>query len=310
MERNNDNNYDSAAGSGILREVSAADLELIGEGGNSRVYRLDENKAVKVFHENTPPDMVYYENARSREAYAAGIPCAACYGMVRVDGCLGIVYEMLDTRDLLSMIVSDKANLQGCIRDFAEQVRLMHSRKVDTARLKDAKQVFAAYLDRLEGRLCTADEIRRLKKVCGMIPDRPTFIHGDCHPGNVLTRDGRLVLIDLSSCGYGHPVFDLAGMCSIYLLSAQDESRRKSLVPARDFTSGECLAIWETFLKSYFKTEDETFLQKVREQVLGFVRVRHLLRTIIVPDEELYLYDEAKREALKYVDRDPEPLCF
>ena len=292
------------------QNLHAADLELIGEGGNSRVYRLDKNKAVKVFHEDIPPDMVYHESIISREAYAAGVPCAACYGMARVDDCPGIVYEMLDSADLLSQIARDKANLRDYIRDFARQVRVMHSRRVDTARLKDEKQIFESYLDRLEGRLCSADEVRRLKKICRIIPERRTFVHGDCHPGNVLVRDGRMVLIDLSSCGYGHPVFDLAGMCSIYLLSSRDEERRKSLVPARDFTARECSTIWETFLKSYFETGEEVFLKRIQEQIEGFVRVRHLLRTLIVPDEELQFYCKAKREALEYVDQDLGPLCF
>ena len=254
--------------------------------------------------------MVYYENIHSQEAYAAGIPCAACYGMVSVDGCPGIVYERLGTQDLLSAIVQDKAHLTDYIRDFASQVRDMHSRKVDTTRMKDAKKVFEAYLDRLEGHLCSPDEVLRLKRICGTIPERATFTHGDCHPGNALTGDGSLVFVDLSSCGYGHPVFDIAGMCSVYLLSAQDENRRGHLVPARDFTAPECRAIWETFLRSYFESADEAFLQKAGEQIQGFVRVRRLLRTLIVKDEDLHLYYEAKQEALTYVDQNPGPLCF
>ena len=299
-----------AAGAGELPELHAADMKLIGEGGNSRVYDLDADKVVKVFHANIPPDMIYYEYSQSQEACAAGVPCAACYGMVRVDGCLGIVYERLGSQDLLSVIRHDRTHLKDYIRDFAGQVRRMHARRVDTTRLKDAKQVFESYLTRLEGRLCSPDEVERLRKICGIIPERATFIHGDCHPGNVLSKDGKLLLIDLSSCGYGHPVFDLAGMCSIYLLSSRDEERRKRLVPARDFTGEECAVIWNTFLASYFRTGDETFLKKVQEQLVGFVRVRSLLRTLIVPDEDLHLYRKAKQEALRYVDQGPDPLCF
>ena len=295
---------------GEVKALNTKALEPIGEGGNSRVFRLGGNKVVKVFHKDIPRDMVYYEYDRSCEAYAAGVRCAACYGMVSVDGCLGIVYEYIGPRDLLSMIACDKAHLRGYIREFARQVRIMHSKSVDTTRFKDAKQVFESFLDRLEGRLCSAGEVARLKRICSVIPDRTTFIHGDCHPGNVMERDGKLILIDLSSCAYGHPVFDLAGMYSIYMMSAQDEGRRKRLVPARDFTAAECCTIWETFLNSYFETKDEAFLHRVQEQVQGFVRVRRLLRTLIVADEDLHLYREAKQAALAYVDQDLNPLCF
>ena len=55
------------SGADGLQELHAADLELIGEGGNSRVYRLEGNKVVKVFHKDIPKDMVCYENDRSCE---------------------------------------------------------------------------------------------------------------------------------------------------------------------------------------------------------------------------------------------------
>ena len=71
-----------AAGAGELPELHAADMKLIGEGGNSRVYDLDADKVVKVFHADIPSDMIYYEYSQSQEACAAGVPCAACYGMV------------------------------------------------------------------------------------------------------------------------------------------------------------------------------------------------------------------------------------
>lgn len=293
-----------------LQIYHAADLELVGEGGNSRVYRLDDDRVVKAFHEDIPFDMVAHENTRSREAYAAGVPCAASFGMARVDSCYGIVYERLDSADLLTMIARDKTHIPDYIRNFADAVRIMHSRKVDTTRMSDAKTVFLGYLKRLEGRLCTADEVRRLAQVCETIPDRTTFIHGDCHPGNVLMRDGRMLLVDLSSCGYGHPIFDLVGMCSIYLLSSRDEKRRQSLVPTRDFTGEECRMIWETFLRAYLQTDDETYLNKVQDQIVGFARVRHLLRTIIVPDEALHMYGETKRVALEYVDGKLETVFF
>ena len=81
-------------------------------------------------------------------------------------------------------------------------------------------------------------------------------------------------------------------------------------MPARDFTAAQCRTIWETFLKSYFETREEAFLHKVQEQIQGFVRVRRLLRTLIVADEDLHQYDEAKQAALAYVDQNPDPLCF
>lgn len=291
-------------------ELCVEGLTLVGEGGNSQVYALGDGRVVKVFNEGLPLDMVEYEDARGQEAYLAGVPCAKPYGMVRVQSRYGIVYDQLKGEDLLTRMAADKEHLRDYVRQFARQVRAMHGITVNTAALSDAKQVFLGFLSRLEGHLCTADEVERLRRVCEVIPDRATFVHGDCHPGNAMIHDGRLVFIDLASCGYGHPIFDVVGMCSIFLFASRDEERRQSLVPTRDFTSEECRIIWETFLRTYLATSDEGLLAKAERQVIGFAKVRNLLRTLIVADDDLHAYDATKREALAFVDTDLEPLCF
>lgn len=290
-------------------ELSVDGLELVGEGGNSRVYAMGKRKVVKVFNEGLPLDMIEYEDVRGKEAHAVGVPCARPYGMVRVGNGYGIVYERLVGEDLLSRMAAHKERLLDDVRTFAEQVRTMHAIEVGTGALSDSKQVFLGFLSRLEGRLCTAEEVARLCRVCEVIPNRTSFVHGDCHPGNVMIADGRLVFIDLSSCGYGHPIFDVVGMCSIFLFASRDERRRRDLVLTRDFTADECRAIWKTFLQTYLATSDEALLVRAERQGVGFARVRHLLRTLIVADKDLHTFDAAKREALAFVDSGVEPLC-
>ena len=97
-------------------ELSIDGLELVGEGGNSRAYALGSDRIVKVFNKGLPLDMIEYEDARGREAYAAGVPCAKPYGMVRVLGGYGIVYERLEEDDLLSRTASDKAHIYDNVR--------------------------------------------------------------------------------------------------------------------------------------------------------------------------------------------------
>lgn len=291
-------------------ELDVEGLALVGKGGNSEVYALGDGRVVKVFNEGLPLDMIEYENARGAEAYAAGVPCAKPFGMVRVHTRFGIVYERLCGEDLLTRMAADKGHLDDYVGQFARQVRAMHAIEVDAGVLSDAKQVTLGFLNRLEGRLCTADEVARLRRVCDVIPNRATFVHGDCHPGNTMLHDGRLTFIDLASCGYGHPIFDVVGMCSIFLFASRDEGRRQALVPTRDFTADQCRRIWDTFLRTYLDTSDEALLAKAERQVGGFAKVRNLLRTLIVPDNELFAYDSIKREALAFADAGPETLCF
>ena len=281
---------------GELREADLSGLELIGEGGNSSVYRLDPDRVIKVFHPDCPLDMVEYESRQSREAYLAGVPCAASYGMVRVGERYGIIYEMLGKKDMLTLMAEDREHLRDYMERFAEQVRRMHTREVRPGSLPDTKRVFEGYLKRLEGRLCTAEEIARLQRVLEMIPDRTTFIHGDCHPGNVMMKNGRPVFVDVSSCGYGHPIFDLVGMCSIYLFAAGDEDRRRKLPVTRDFSGEECRMIWEVFLRSYLQMDDQALLEHAEPEELVW-RVRDAVNRFVDGAPQ---FDDLTMLCLKY----------
>jgi aminoglycoside phosphotransferase (APT) family kinase protein len=42
----------------------------------------------------------------------------------------------------------------------------------------------------------------------------PCLLHGDCHLGNLLREDGRLVWIDWQATGTGSPALDLAFCCA------------------------------------------------------------------------------------------------
>ena len=109
------------------------------------------------------------------------------------------------------MIENDKEHLDDYIRKFAVSIREMHKIEVDPVQFPSVKAESLQMVPLLEG-FCTEEEIEKLLKLFEIIPDRSTFIHGDCHPGNVMTQNGELVFIDMLTCGSGHPIFDLASI--------------------------------------------------------------------------------------------------
>lgn len=150
----------------------------------------------------------------------------------------------------------------------------------------------------------------KLQRLFENIPDRCTFIHGDCHPGNVMIQGGKLVFIDMMTCGSGHPVFDLTSMCTNYHMSAESESRENNPL-LRNFTKEETMRIWNIFLHSYLDTEEEKILQKAERQITAISSARILFSVIYLPglfsEEQL---KELKHVALAYVDDGLEPLVF
>ena len=155
----------------------------------------------------------------------------------------------------------------------------------------------------LKGRIFTEEEYEKVKVVMENVPERSTFIHGDCHAGNVMLQGKELVFIDLASAGHGHPIFDLMSM---YLTAACHQGEL-----FRNYTTEEAYRIWKVFLMAYFQTEDEAFLAKVEEQVAAFSCARFLFGLLRIPDlltpEEMVHY-KAKFAAL--YDKGIEPLCF
>ena len=135
------------------------------------------------------------------------------------------------------------------------------------------------------------------------VPDRKTFIHGDCHAGNVMLQDNELMFIDLSCAGCGHPIFDLMSM---YLTAGCHQGEL-----FQHYTVEESTRIWKIFLSTYLNSEDSEFLAKAEEQVAAFSSVRVLLGMLRIPDllkpEEVAIY-KAKFTAL--YNKGIEPLCF
>ena len=194
------------------RQISVEGLTEIGHGQNGHVYRMDADTIVKVFRPGIDFSMVQNEITRSKTAFLHGIPTAISYDVVKVGDCFGVVYEMLNAKDLAYCMKEDPAHLEDYIRLFASAVRQMHTMEVSPAQFTPCRTVTLGALPYTKGRIFNDVEYEKIKAILENIPDRTTFIHGDCHAGNVMLQGNDLMLIDLSCAGSGHPIFDLMSM--------------------------------------------------------------------------------------------------
>lgn len=295
----------------VLREMSIDGLELIGAGATAKVYRLDADTIIKVFNPGIGMSMIENENTRATKAFVSGVPTAISFDTVRVGDCYGTVFELLDAKDLLEIMTADKEHVLDWVRLFANSVRKMHEIEMDTAKFANVKQTSLDKLHALEGLICTPEEVAKLRKIYENVPGRTTFIHGDCHVGNVMIQDGEPVYIDLSGSGYGHPIFDMVSMCIICLMGGKNEESRARTVYTRNFSSAECYQIWQTYLRTYLDTDDEALIQKAQSQILTLSAARFLFAAISVPG----LLGPKQIEGLKgialgSVDAGLEPICF
>ena len=296
-----------------LREISIDGCELIGRGATASVYRIDKETIVKVFNENVDSIMALRENEKAKAAFLAGIPTAISYDLVKVGNCLGTVFELLDAETLQSVIENDKEHIAEHIAGFAREIRSLHQIEVDPEHFTDTRKQSLAYINKLTGILTTAEETEALAEMYKIVPERRTFIHGDCHTGNVMIQNGEFMFIDLSSGGMGHPVFDLTSMALIYKFPSMNpdfEEGKKHNMYISHFSREEVLLIWDTYLRTYFEGRDDEFIAKAERQILAYAALRLLFAGVaipgLIPEQRL---QTMKNIALRYCQH-IEPLCF
>ena len=286
-----------------IRQISVEGLSIIGRGQTASVYRLDADTIVKVFRPTIDFGMVQNEIAKSKVAFMHGVPTAISYDVVKVGECYGVVYELLNARDLADCMKDDPEHMEEYIRMFADLIRQMHSTDVSAEQFVSSRATTMGALPYMKGRILNDEEYEKVKAIFENIPERRTFIHGDCHMGNVMLQGDELMFIDLSCAGCGHPIFDLMSM---YLTAACHQGELLS-----SYTKEEAYHIWKVFLSAYLQTEDEALLAKAEEQVAAFSSARFLLGLLRIPDlmkpEEIAIY---KARACALYDKGIEPLCF
>ena len=266
-----------------LRRVSIDGMKLIGSGFTGDVYRMDEETVIKVFRPTISFDMVISrENQKARNAFVAGVPTAIPYDIVRVGDCYGTVYEMLDAKDLVSVVAEDKEHIDQHIGNFAKLVKSMHSIKVDPEKFGSVKLESIGALPYLASVL-TDEEMKKLRALYESIPDRDTFIHGDCHAGNVMVRDGEMMFIDLGTAGTGHPIFDMGSMHSLFVDRADNDEAIAASPVLRPFTKEEIKRIWSVFIHTYLDTEDAELVAKAERQIEALSIARRLFMVIAIP---------------------------
>ena len=66
-----------------LREIDVTGCEIIGQGGNGTVYRLDDDKIVKLYRPTVKLEQIERERQFAKNALIGGIPCVIAYDVVK-----------------------------------------------------------------------------------------------------------------------------------------------------------------------------------------------------------------------------------
>ncbi len=255
------------------RVISVEGCEVIGQGANGKVYRIDRDTIVKVYlNPNALPE-IHRERELARLAFVAGVPTAIPYDVVRIEGGgYGSVFELLNAKSFEKLLISGDMPLDKVVRMSIELLKLIHSKTVRSDILPDMKAVALSWADFLKDTL-PPEQAEKLHTLIAAVPQDDHLIHGDYHVKNIEYQDGEYLLIDMDTLCHGHPIFELASMYNAYVgYGLTDPEAHMRFLGLDDET---CHTFWRRSLELYLGSQDPAVVNSVEEKamVIGLARL-------------------------------------
>ena len=286
------------------RVISVDGCEIIGQGANGMVYRIDPDTIVKVYRNPDSLPEIHRERELARAAFVLGIPTAIPYDVVRVGDGYGSVFELLNATSFAKLIINGQKDIDEVAAMSVDLLKLIHSTKVKTGTMPDMKAVALDWADFLKDYL-PVEKYEKLHRLVAEVPEDMHMLHGDYHIKNVMLQDGEVLLIDMDTLCHGHPIFELASMYNAYAgYSDVDHSTVMKFLGMPYETAGH---FWRESLRLYLGTDDEEKIREVEEkaQLIGFTRImrRRIRRNGFDTEEGRAEIENAKAHILELLDK-------
>lgn len=179
------------------------EMKLLGKGNTAEVFEYGDKQVCKLFFEGYPQEQVALEFQNAREMYQNKIRIPKPFQMVTIENREGIIYEKIEGKTLLNIMLEDAVNLDKYLKMFVNlhlDLIAHHSQKV----LSYKEYIIAMLKNKKINDSTIFDSIKAL-------PDDDCLLHGDFHPNNILVMpNGTLVIIDFMNVCYGPALYDVA----------------------------------------------------------------------------------------------------
>ena len=280
------------------RELSVEGCEVIGQGANGKVYRIDPETIIKVYKNPDALPEIKNERELARTAFVLGIPTAIPYDVVRVGDGYGSVFELLNAKSFAKLIEENPDETDKYIGLYIDLLNKIHSTEVKEGDMPNMKDIARGWAKDLVEHLPEGYG-EKLVKVVEDIPDSNYMMHGDYHIKNVMMQGDEVLLIDMDTICVGDPIFELASMFNAYVGfgSCSAANVEDFLGLPYDVTN----YIWDKSLEMYTegKSEEEKEEIKMKAELIGYARI---LRRTIRRDKNQELIDFCKKQIISILD--------
>lgn len=244
-----------------LRKIDLTGAEIIGDGFFSTVYRLNKDTIVKVFNRTSDPEQIERELRLAKEAFVLGVPTAISFDVVKVGDKMGVCFEMLDCMSLKTALLTDKNKYNEYLEKYAALLKKINTTECFNPLIPDIK---VNSLKKVEAIKPYLEEKYYLKAKALMesIPERKTFVHGDCHFKNIMVQGDDLLLIDMDTLSVGHPIFELAAIYAPYCAFNEDDPGNSEKFFGISDEEGRKL--YNETINLYFGKDDPVIKDKIK----------------------------------------------
>ena len=243
-----------------LKVVDVKGAEVIGEGFFSTVYRLDKDTIVKVFKRTSDEHQIERELKLAKQAFVAGVPTAISFDIVKVGDKLGVRFEMLDCMSLKNAFVKYPERYNDLLDRYVKLLKKINTTECYDPIIPDVKKFYLQKVKEIKPYLEEKDAQKCLDLI-ESIPDRMTFVHGDCHFKNIMVQGDDFLLIDMDTLSRGHPIFELAALRAPYVAFEEDDpgNNERFLGVSATFS----MTLYNRIINLYFGNEDQTIKDKI-----------------------------------------------
>ena len=267
------------------RKMSVEGCEVIGEGANGLVYRIDADTIIKVYKRPDSLDEIHNERELARKAFVMGIPTAIPYDVVQVGDLYGSVFELLNAKSFCKLLIADSSCVDEVVKDSVEILKTIHSTMLKPGELPDkkAEAIMWAEFDR---DYLSEQTSEKLIKMLKEIPDTLNMLHGDYHIKNIMRQGNENLLIDMDTLAMGHPIFEFSAIFLAYEgFGVIDKNAISGFFGISVETAS---AFLEKTFTYYFDDKDEEFINDVKTKcaLIGFARIlRRTVRKVGIDNE-------------------------
>lgn len=286
------------------RQVSVDGCEVIGQGANGIVYRIDPDTIVKMYYDTNALHEIQRERELARTALILGIPTAIPYDVVRVGDGYGSVYELLNATSFAKMLINDPSKLNEVAHMSVDLLKKIHGTLVKPGVMPNEKEIVLNWAKFLKDYL-PQEAYDKLYRLIDEVPEDTHMLHGDYHIKNVMMQNDEVLLIDMDTLCVGNPIFEFGSIYNAYQgYSELDHENIKNFLGIT-FEMGK--EFWDKTLHLYFDDKSEEEIQDIanRAMLLGHTRImrRTIRRNGFDTEEGRAIIENSKSKILEFLEK-------